>query len=48
VAAFTGHGFITFPGKESCIGVPSTSDNNPGDFELRFINLENFARKCAS
>jgi hypothetical protein len=48
VAAFTGHGFITYPAKESCIGVPSLSDDGSGDFLLRFINLENFARKCAS
>jgi hypothetical protein len=48
VAAFTGHGFITFPAKESCISVPSSSDNGSDDFTLRLINLENFARECAS
>jgi hypothetical protein len=48
VAAFTGHGFITYHSKESCIGVPSTSKENPDQFDLRFINLEDFARHCAS
>lgn len=48
MAAFTGHGFINYPAKESCIGVPSTSIDNQEEFNLRFINLENFARHCAS
>ena len=48
VVAFTGHGFITYPGKESCIGLPSTSEESPEVMQLRFINLEHFARLCAS
>ena len=48
VVAFTGHGFITYPGKESCIYFPSTSEDDPEEMNLRYINIEDFARRCAS
>jgi hypothetical protein len=40
VVAFTGHGFINYPAKESCILIRSHED--------RFINVEDYARKCAN
>lgn len=48
MVAFTGHGYINYPAKESCIAVPSRSDENPDIVELRFINIEDLARKCAA
>jgi hypothetical protein len=36
--SFTGHGFISFPGKEALLVIPL--HNGIEDYEYRFINVE--------
>jgi hypothetical protein len=44
VVAFTGHGFINYPAKESCVVFRTTQPGEIEFFDDRFINVEHYAR----